>query len=537
MTIHINQAGYLPESEKIAVMPFPAESFKVVDADGKTVFEGTCARFGFDENSGDTVWKADFSELRAEGEYRVVSDDATSPLFKIGRDALDKTLRGLVRAYYYFRCGCELKPENAGKFTHGACHTTLASEWFDSSVKKDVSGGWHDAGDYGRYVTPGACAAAQLMYAYILYPNALGKLNLNIPESGNNMPDFLSEVRYELDWLMKMQKADGAVYHKVSTAQHARFVMPERDLKPLYLLPVSSMATADLAAVCALGYRVYKEFDSDYAEKLLDTAKLSLKWLDENLQFIGFRNPEGCGTGGYGEGGDKDNRFWAYSEMFAATGDEKYLEKAKELLVYDFPRTEFGVGSIGGLGALAYLTSGRSSEDDKLAEAFKSMFVNQAHRLRWLADRSGYMAAMDERDYGWGSNMGLMKYGMIFAVCDTLCSAEGDAHEFGVYAKRQFDVLMGVNAVGMSYVSGNGERAIRNPHLRPAAADGIDECIPGMVSGGANRRPVEEIAHRYIPKGTPPMKSFADVQDLYSVNEVTIYWNSPAVFVAAYLLN
>ncbi|MCC8195361.1 MAG: glycoside hydrolase family 9 protein [Ruminococcus sp.] len=532
-TIHINQAGYLPESEKIAVLPFQAETFKVIDTDGNVAFEGKCTRFGFDENSGDTVCKADFSELKTDGEYRVVAADAASPLFRIGEHALDKTFRDLVRAYYYFRCGCELKPENAGKFTHGACHTSPASEWFDHSVKKDVSGGWHDAGDYGRYVTPGACAAAQLLYAYILYPNALGKLDLNIPESGNGMPDFLSEVKYELDWLMKMQKADGAVYHKVSTAQHARFVMPENDMGALYLLPISSMATADLAAVCALGYRVYKEFDSDYAGKLLDAAKLSLGWLDEDPQFIGFRNPEGCVTGGYGEGGDKDNRFWAYSEMFAATGDEKYLDKAKELLVYDFPRTEFGVGSIGGFGTLAYLTSGRIPESDRLAEAFKSMFISQAQRLRWLADRSGYMAAMDERDYGWGSNMGLMKHGMIFAVCDTLCGA----HEFGVYAKRQFDVLMGVNAVGMSYVSGNVERAIGHPHLRPAATDGIDECIPGFVSGGANRRPVEGIAEKYIPKGTPPMKSFADVQDLYSVNEVTIYWNSPAVFVAAYLMN
>lgn len=531
--IHVNQAGYPPALRRLRFCRFRVITSKLLMLTEKTAFEGSCTKFGFDENSGDTVWKADFSELEAEGEYRVVAGGASSPLFKIGKNALDKALRDMVRAYYYFRCGSELETQHAGKFTHGACHTSLASEWFDHSVKKDVSGGWHDAGDYGRYVTPGACAAAQLLYAYILYPNAVGKLDLNIPESGNGMPDFLSEIKYELDWLMKMQKADGAVYHKVSTAQHARFVMPEKDLGALYLLPVSSMATADLAAVCALGYRVYKEFDSQYAKKLLETTKLSLKWLDENPQFIGFRNPEGCGTGGYGEGGDRDNRFWAYSEMFAATGDEKYLLKAKELLVYDFPRTEFGVGSIGGLGALAYLTSGRISEDDGLAEAFRSMFVNQAHRLKWLADRSGYMAAMDERDYGWGSNMGLMKHGMIFAVCDTLC----DAHEFGVYAKRQFDVLMGVNAVGMSYVSGNGERAINHPHLRPAAADGIDECIPGMVSGGANRRPVEEIAPKYIPKGTPPMKSFADVQDLYSVNEVTIYWNSPAVFVTAYLLN
>ncbi len=532
-TIHINQAGYLPESEKIAVIPFPADSFRVFDRSGNAVFDGVCTKFGFDENSGDTVCKADFSALTNEGEYRIEAGGATSPLFKIGKNALDKTLRDMIRAYYYFRCGCELDSRHAGKFTHKACHRSLASEWFDHSVRKDVSGGWHDAGDYGRYVTPGACAAAQLMYAYILYPNSLRNLYLNIPESGNGMPDFLSEIRYELDWLMKMQKPDGAVYHKVSTAQHARFVMPEKDTEALYLLPVSSMATADLAAVCALGSRIYKEFDLDYAEKLLEVAKLSLGWLDENPQFIRFRNPDGCGTGGYGEGGDRDNRFWAYSEMFAATGDEKYLEKAKELLIYDFPRTEFGVGSTGGLGALAYLTSGRISENDRLAEAFKSMFISQAHRLKWLADRSGYMAAMDERDYGWGSNMNLMKHGMIFAVCDTLCGA----HEFGVYAKRQFDVLMGVNAVGMSYVSGNGEHAISHPHLRPAAADRIDECIPGMVSGGANRRPVEEIAHRYIPKGTPPMKSFADEVDLYSVNEVTIYWNSPAVFVAAYLLN
>lgn len=530
--IYINQAGYLPKDIKTAVLPVNVMSVSVIDKDDKEVYRAKCDHFGFDKPSGDDVYHADFSEVTTEGEYRLVSGDYYSDKFCIGDSAYDKVFYDLVRAYYYFRCGMELKSEHAGKFTHMPCHTEPACEWFDHSVTKDVSGGWHDAGDYGRYVTAGAVALGHLLYAFVLFPKTFEKRDFGIPKTPG-LPDFLTECKYELDWLLKMQKPDGGVYHKASTAQHADFVMPEDDLGQMYLLPVSSMAVADFAAVCALAYRVYAEYDKEYADRLLQAAKRSAEWLDNNQDFIGFRNPEGCGTGDYCESNDKDNRFWAYSELYASTGDCEYLNRAEKLSDYGFSKTDLGWGAVGGLGALAYITLRAEWRDESKAKEYGDMYISSAESLLQTANQSGYMAAMGERSYSWGSNMTLMKNAMIFAIADIISPNK----EFSHSAKAQFDVLMGVNAMGISYVTGNGDSAYNYPHLRPAFADRIKECIPGMVSGGPNSYRNELYIRQFIPEGTPPMKCFADRTELYSVNEVTIYWNSPAVFVTAYLLD
>ena len=76
---------------------------------------------------------------------------------------------------------------------------------FTEQMKKiDVSGGWHDAGDYGRYIVPAAKTIADLLYAYEANPKLYSD-NIGIPQSGNGIPDILDEARYELEWMMKMQ--------------------------------------------------------------------------------------------------------------------------------------------------------------------------------------------------------------------------------------------------------------------------------------------------------------------------------------------
>ncbi len=526
--IYINQAGYRTNGTKRAVMVSPAERFDVFDKSGNVVFSDDVQHFGFDGCSGDDVYTADFSELTNEGIFTIRTDSGeASEQFEIGKSVYNKLFDDISKAYYYLRCGCGLDEKHAGIYKHGKCHNTKAVLWEDNSVEIEANGGWHDAGDYGRYVTAGAVALAHLLYGYILFPNAFNNQKLNIPESGNGIPDMLSECRYELEWLLKMQRADGGVYHKLTTKGHAAFVMPEEDKGQLYLLPVSSMATADFAAVCALAYRVYKELDSVFAGKLLAAAEQAEKWLEANPDFL-FDNPKDCTTGGYGEWKDDDNRFWAYAELFAATGNEVYHDKMKRALEKDVPITHLGYGSVGGLGALAYMTCGR---EDELAESFRKAYVAEAEKLAEIADKSGYGAAMTDQHYFWGSNMNLMKHGMTFAIA----TVYGEK-DFTAYAQKQFDVLMGVNALGISYVTGNGSYRCNYPHLRPSSADGIEECIPGMVIGGPNHNPVEPNARQYIPEGTPPMKSYVDREEFYSLNEITIYWNSPAVFTMAFLM-
>ena len=532
--IYLNQSGYLPDKKKICIATEDLGVFSVKDMQGNTCYEGNFVPFGFDALSGDHVYHGDFSELKEPGMYRIYAGEKTSASFKIGTDAYDKLLYDVMRAFYFLRCGCELEEKHAGCYTHKACHTSDAMVWDNRDIKKSIIGGWHDAGDYGRYVGPGAVALSHLLYAFVLYPKGLKDLYLNIPESGNGQPDMLNECRWELDWLLQMQREDGAVYHKLTTARFCGFIMPEEDVADQYLLPVSSIAAADFTAICSLASRVYLKFDKQYSDKLLSAARKTYLWLQKNPAFLGFRNPEGCGTGGYGERDDYSNRFWAAAEMYATTGESDYLKDVNILLEqHDIFLTALGWGEVGGMGSMALLTS-HFPIDENLKERIKKAVLNRAADLKAIADNNGYFCAMTEREYGWGSNMGLIHHSMILLLADWL---NGD-HSYVECALAQLHVLMGNNALGISYVTGNGEYAYNNPHLRPACADGIDACMPGMVSGGPNRYLNDgDHSKELLQVGTPPMKCFVDDWRCYSLNEITIYWNSPVVFVLAAILN
>ncbi|MDE6593918.1 MAG: glycoside hydrolase family 9 protein [Oscillospiraceae bacterium] len=522
--IFADQAGYFPEARKRAVIPFKCSEFSVVKGEGNVVFTGKTEYFGFDEPSGDEVYIADFSEIKDEGCYRITAGGQRSAEFRIARDVYKGLSESLLKAFYYLRCGCGLTEEFAGKFAHAPCHTQKAVLWENRDVSLDVSGGWHDAGDYGRYVTAAACALSHLLYGFKMYPKAAGTLSSGIPESGNGLPDLLNECRYELEWLMKMQSPEGGAYHKVTTAKHAPFVMPEEDREQLYIFPVSSMATADMAAVCALAAGVYREYDGEFAERLKCAALAAYKWLEENPKFIGFDNPEGCGTGGYGERDDYSNCYWAAAEMYALTGEEKYHEDIHKALQKQFPLTFLGYEQIGGQGSLAYLLCPHKTDPSLRAKLIEA-FTDRAAYLKKISDKCGYGVAMGLPDYHWGSSMEILKRCMVFKIADFFSGKD----EYKEYALGQIHCIMGVNALGYSYVTGQGDFCCNDPHLRPAYADGIEECIPGFVAGGANGNPCDGPAKALIPEGTPPMKCYADVAGSYSLNEVAIYWNSPGV--------
>ncbi len=527
--IFLNQAGFLPDGEKKAILPFKCDSFDIIDSGGRLRYSGIPTEKGFDRASGDTVYIADLSGFRETGSFRVTANGASSAMFRISHDVYDNVLSSTLKAFYYQRCGCGLDSAYAGEWVHGPCHTEKAVLWEDCDITLDITGGWHDAGDYGRYVTPGACAAAHLLYAYRLFPKAFAHIKPGIPADGG-LPDILAEVKYELEWLMKMQRADGAVYHKATTALHAPFIMPENDKAKMYVFPASSMAAADLAAICALASGIYEPFDREFSEKLLAAAVRSADWLAANPAFLGFTNPEECNTGLYGQHSDHSNRFWAFAEMYAATGDDEYHKLMKDAMSKEFSFTEFGYHETGGLGALAYLLCPHRKE--RLVETrLKSVFYGAAAALKLLSESSGYGTAISHNHYYWGSNMHVMKSGMVFAVNDHI---NGDS-SCRSYAARQLGYLLGANPLGISYVTGIGEYSCNFPHLRTAACDGIDKCIPGMVVGGPNRHPADPAAIKFIESGTPPAKCYVDNTECYSLNEVAVYWNSPTVFVLAYL--
>ncbi|MCH5324557.1 MAG: glycoside hydrolase family 9 protein [Eubacterium sp.] len=530
--IFVNQSGYLPHGRKRAVIKVPCEKFNIENEYGTVVYSGETVHFGKDECSGDDIYFADFSDLCSEGRYTVVTERGERSLeFSIGDNIYAPVFDKLVKAYYYLRCGSELCAEHAGQFARPSCHNSSAIEYgSDGTTKYDVSGGWHDAGDYGRYVTAGACAAAHMLYAYKLFPTAFETQRLGIPNDGG-LPDVLKEVKYELLWLLKMQRTDGAVWHKATTMTHAQFVMPHEDTAQMYLFAPSSIAAADFTAICALGAEVYRGKDDAFADRLAAAAEKAWLWLEENPEFIGFQNPEGCNTGSYGERNDIDNRFWAAAQLYSLTGEQKYLDRLNSMMI-GFSMCDLGYGTVGGLGSLALLLGGRKIPE-RLYDRIKRDFNSKATELKGLYSSCGYGAAIGGWQFNWGSNMNILKAAMTFIITDRI----NGKHQYTDCITAQLDYLLGVNATGYSFVTGCGEFCVKNPHLRPAYADNIDECIPGYVSGGPNGNPSDPDALILVPKGTPPMKCFVDDVSCYSLNEITIYWNSPAVFLLAYFMN
>lgn len=530
--IFVNQSGFFSVGIKKAYIPFRTELFEIIDADDSVKYTGSTEFFGYDETSGDEVSVCNFTDFCENGLFRIRSGESISCLFEISDNPYGKVFHDLTKAFYYFRCGSALEEKYAGVYRHGSCHNEKATVLGNKEIKIDVSGGWHDAGDYGKYVTTGAVTAAYLMYAWKMFPQSFEKNPVNIPESGNGIPEILSEVRTELEWLMKMQRDDGAVYHKVTPFTHIGFVMPENDDSQQFVFSVSSNAAADMCAACALGAQVFSGYDKSFSDDLRKAAEKAMEWLENNPEFLPFRNPDGCNTGDYTEKSDKDNRCWAYSELYTLTGKEEYGVKMKELMRSGISLSALGYWEVGGLASMSYIMSGRA-DDEKLISDIKNAFYWEAHFYSDFAKNSAYSAAMNVSDYCWGSNFMLTKHAMCFAVSDIF----NKSSRYEELTARQIDILLGANPLGICYVTGNGEYCCNDVHYRPAMADGIDECIPGLVAGGPDKNREDIHAAEFLPEGTPPMKCYFDRNDCYSLNEVTIYWNASAVFAIAYLLS
>ena len=341
--IRVNMMGYLPGLSKNVVV-LSDDDLTVFDDQGNEVKSFKNLNLKFDDASGDNVTSIDLGDL-PEGKYLLKSGD-TERKISVQKKAYSDVTNALIKGLYYQRCGCALEEKYAGIYTHAACHTAPAIEWDDSimyvsengvcfkegaePLKKTVIGGWHDAGDDGKYVGPGAVTVAHMLYAYLLFPEGCSD-DLNIPETGNGTPDILNEARWELEWILKMQKDDGSFYHKLTKARFAPFIMPDDDKEQEYLIPVSHCATEAAIAALALASRVYEKFDKDFSEKMLEAALKGWKWVEANPEFKPYVQPEGVRTGYYGDWNDKDERFWAACELYAATLDTKYKAAAEKI--------------------------------------------------------------------------------------------------------------------------------------------------------------------------------------------------------------
>lgn len=520
--IKVNQIGYkASDYKKATVSSKDATSFDVIDvASGESVYQGKLSDNMFDSAASENYKIADFSELVTEGTYKVVTDTGLESYeFDIKDNVYDDLYKDTVLMLYKQRCGVATEKSIAGDFAHGVCHNETAVVW-GTETALDVSGGWHDAGDYGRYVVSGAKTVADLFLA-VEDSEAAQSDDLGIPESGNKVPDLLDEARYELEWMLKMQDAEsGGVYHKVTCAVFPETVMPEEETEPLVIAPVSNTATGDFAAVMAKAAVLYNEYDKDFAAECLAAARNAWTYLEQHQGDEGFTNPESIETGEYPDARDEDEYLWAAVELYIATNEDAYKDYINTAMK-DISSIKCGLGwaDVGFYGIYDYCMY---VDDNKDMEA---LLMKEADSLKESIEEDAYGASLG-KNYPWGSNMSIANNGMLLVMAYHIT----EDISYLEPAKYQLDYILGRNAVGYCYVTGYGDLSPLHAHHRPSQV--LEASMPGMLVGGANSN-LEDSYAKAVLTGMAPERCYVDNEQSYSCNEVTVYWNSPLIYLLA----
>ncbi len=529
--IRINQIGYYPNSPKQFVVNTKnsLESFKIVDFKTKeSVYEGQLSAIKDWTLAGETVQVGDFSELNISGEYVVLIESlGNSYTFKIEDNLYNDAFKASIKALYYHRASTSLDETHAGQWNRAEGHPDDSVMFHPSSGKVGVTaspGGWYDAGDYGKYVVNGAYPLGQLLSLYEQYPGVLGDNSLNIPESGNEISDYLDELKYEMDWLLTMQDDDGGVFFKLTTKGFEGMILPEFAVKPRYIIGKATAPTLDVAAVSAKMARVGAEtFGAEYKENLLLAAKNAWNWAIKNPNVV-YKNPEDIRTGEYGDANLTQEFYWAAAELYLATEEELYKEYLLENPIsFEFKPGESWANHMHYLAAFSLL----DSEQDWIAP-LKSELLKSADQLVSVMGNNDYNQPI--QDFQWGSNSDVLNTAMI------LCNAYRFTGEKKYLSSATviMDYIFGKNANGYSYVTGYGSKTPMFIHHRPSAGDEIDDPVPGFVSGGPNSRLHDAFQVNY-PDSVAPMKAWMDVEPSFASNEVCLNWNAPLTYVLGFL--
>lgn len=576
--ILVDQFGYRPNDTKTAVIRNPQVGY---DADkkfvagkhyevrrqgsGEVVYSGEPSPWNdgaLQESSGDKGWWFDFSSVTAPGSYFVYDAERKlrSAMFAIDPQVYRKVLKAAMRMYYYQRSGfAKQAPFAEACWTDRAAYlgANQDAEAHDVTDPKnpekvrDLSGGWFDAGDTNKYVTFAVQPVHQLLMAYQEKPAVFGD-DFGIPESGNGIPDLVDEVKWETDWLKKMQYADGSAALKVGNTVLADASPPSTDRSPRFYVPACTSATIAVAGMFAHASLVYGKFPALSNDAADLKARAIKAW--NNYQGIAKKQTD-CDTGAV-HAGDADlsaaDQAGVAAEaaiyLFAVTGDAQYQDYLKAHHQEMKPYNDIGWSRYKpdqGEALLFYTTLANADAAlkkkilaDKLADVKAG---NQVYGFTPNDDL--YRNFLHPAQYHWGSNGPRASYGT--SNKDVVSyQLVPDSRSYELRAEDTLHYFHGVNPLGMVYLTNMsklGASSSANAIFHKWYWEGTkwgdartSSCgpAPGYVPGGPNASAASNgVPDRVSPPARqPPQKSYRDwnanADAAWTVTEPGIYFQS-----------
>ncbi|NBM14493.1 glycoside hydrolase family 9 protein [Streptomyces sp. GC420] len=558
--VRVNQVAYLPRGPKRATLVTEATDpvpWRLKNAEGATVARGQSVPRGIDASSGQNVQTIDFGSYRTRGAgFTLVADGETSRPFDIGTSAYERLRTDALGYYYTQRSGIEILGSLRPGYARPAGHLNTAPNTGDDDVpcqrglcdySLDVTGGWYDAGDHGKYVINGGITTWELLSEYersrraeSAQPEKLGDGTLALPESANKVPDILDEARWELEFMLKMQvpagePLAGMVHNKIHDEKWTGLpLLPHLDPEKRELHAPTTQATLNLAATAAQAARIYRRHDSAFAARALAAARAA--WA------AAVANPEkypsdsdGTGGGAYYDGDATDEFYWAAAELFITTGEKKYADHvlASPLHTADIftpAGFDWGRTAVPGRLDLATVPNGLPDRDrvrrSVIEGAGTYLATQRAHPY-------GLPYGPEGNRYDWGSNSQVLNNAVVMAHAYDLTGRT-------VYRDavvETLDYILGRNALNQSYVTGYGEVSSQNQHSRWYARQ-LDPSLPnpprGTLAGGPNSSIQDPFAQGKLQGCVGQFCYIDDIQS-WSTNETAVNWNAALAWVASFV--
>lgn len=569
-----------PQSGQNAALSYnPGPGFQIRrTVDDGIAFSGTIQSWRNGQThaeSGDRVWTADFSSLTTPGEYYVYepATHSRSHAFRIHNAVFADTLVASMRTFFYQRSGFDITQEFGGNWNHPASHigpgqdleARLLVGTTSQGAPRNVSGGWYDAGDFNRYIPFTTGVMWDLLNAYRWNPEIFGD-DTNIPESHNGIPDTLDEIKFQLDWMLKMQQADGGVLNRVGNRSYDTGAGPQFDTQPRFYTQATTWATASFAATTANASRVFESILPEYAQTLRNAATSAWGYLSARPTMQPSSGSDGAtlaaAPASSDSAEDRRLRVLAAAELWAATGNvtyKTYFESNynQSALTHNghhpILNNRFDPTLATDLNRALITYVQQPGANVTIANQIRSAL--RTH-LDWTVGYNNnaddpYRAFMWSGHYTWGSNQLKANWANLFVYALNIGLDPSRHGEFRSQAQHYLHYIHGRNPLGVNYLTNasslGAEVSVMQPYhgwfqdgspLYDGAGSQFGPA-PGYLAGGPNQ--YFSVSWISPPFGQPPLKAWRDWNSAWNpaqqANENSWEITEPAIYYqAAYTL-